>query len=428
MKLLRSAFVRACVAALLWLAAHYANAESNALVQAAQRGDLAAVQALLKAGASPSKSRNDTSAATQAELPVNAKGPYGMTALLHAAQANDLSMAQALLKAGASANVANNYGITPLWLAATNHSAELVKLLLQFNADAKATLPHGETALMAAARAGSAEVIDLLVAAGANPNASETLQGETALMWAAADNHPDVIRALVKGGANLNAHSRALNLVAMNWVQVGMVSTTLPVGGWTAAMYAARQDAKAAIHILAELGANLDEQDEDGTTALQLALMNAHYDLAAAILEAGANPNLADRTGMTALYAAVGMVTHKRDTGRPAIPRSDTLQALDVVKLLLAQGANPNARLLSPTMGRHHDFSDFELGAGATVLMRAVKSNDLASMRLLLAAGADPRLATEKGLSAIDLAAGKGRSPANKVTQALLAEFANAKQ
>ncbi len=399
--------VTVAAASLLWLLANTACAAAGDLAKAAERSDLSTVRALLKASTAK----------------IDEPARDGMTALLYAAQANDVPMAEALLAAGADANLGNRYGITPLWLASINRSTAMAKLLLKFKADAKAALPHGETALMAAARAGSAEVIDLLIAAGANPNASELSQGETALMWAAAEDHPEAIRHLVKGGADINTHSRALKLAAMNWVQVGMVSTTLPVGGWTAAMYVARQDAKAALQALAELGANLDAQDEDGTTALQLALMNAHYDLSAALLARGANPNVADRTGMNALYEAVLMVSQRKDTGRPLMPRVDTLKAIDLVRLMLAKGVDVNARLKSPTIGRHHDFADGELGAGATILMRAVKSNDLESMRLLLAAGADPTIKTDKGLSAFDLAEGKGRSPANKAAQALLAEL-----
>src|SRR5690606_35131813 len=98
-------------------------------------------------------------------------------------------------------------------------------------------------------------------------------------------------------GADLDRHSFPLNLPAMEWEQVGMVSTTLPVGGWTAAMYAARQNAAEAMAALIELGADLDAQDADGTTALGLAIINEHYDLAATLLEAGADPTIVDRTG-----------------------------------------------------------------------------------------------------------------------------------
>lgn len=175
----------------------------------------------------------------------------------------------------------------------------------------------------------------------------------------------------------------------MNWEQTGMVSTVLPVGGWTALMYAARQNAADAALALAEVGADLDAQDADGTTALQFAIMNAHYDLAGKLLEAGANPNVADRSGTTALFVAVDMVTLGREIGRPERPSFDVLGAVDVIKAALAHGADPDAPLTGPTIPRHHGFPDRSLSAGATALMRAAKSHDLESMRVLLEAGAN---------------------------------------
>ena len=115
--------------------------------------------------------------------------------------------------------------------------------------------------------------------------------GETALIWAAAENHGDAIRALVAGGANPDQQAKPLDLAPMDWVQIGMVSTILPVGGWSPLMYAARENAPDAARALAEVGANLDLRDQDGTTALGFAIMNRHYDLAALLLEAGDPPS-----------------------------------------------------------------------------------------------------------------------------------------
>jgi len=332
--------------------------------------------------------------------------PDGMTALHWAVRANQEDVVALLVKAGADPNAANRYGITPLWLAATNGSAKVVRLLLQAGANAAAGLPHGETALMAAARAGEPESIRLLLAAGANPNASENSQGETALIWAAAENHAEAIRLLITAGADPNLHSKTLELPRMDWAQVGMVSTVLPRGGFTALMYAARQDAQDAARTLAENGAKLDEQDPDGATALQLAIINQHYNMAALLLEKGANPNVADNTGMAALYAAVDMDDFRADIGRPVRLIPDRLRALDVVRLALAHRADPNARLRKPILDRHHGFGDRALGEGATPLMRAVRTNDVEAMNVLLDAGADPRLTMANGSNVITLLAG----------------------
>jgi uncharacterized protein len=415
-----SQVLSALVGSVLSLSAEMAFATSSGLVDSAQQGDRAAVQAVLKRRAEP----------------VDQAGRDGMTALLWAVQADDLAMAKALLKAKANPDLPNRYGITPLWMAALNRSPEMVKLLLKSGANARATLPNGETALMIAGRAGDPVTIRLLLEAGADANASESLLGETALMWAASENHPDAIHALVKGGADIDRHSRVLQLAEMNWDQVGMVSTTLPSGSWTAAMYAARQNSAEAMAALIALGANLDEQDGDGTTALSLAIMNEHYDLAATLLEAGADPKVADHTGTDALFGAVEMVTFRPDVGRPPRPSADRLKAKDIVGLALKHGANPNARLVKPTIGRHHAFSDRSLGEGATPLMKAAKGGDLETMRMLLVAGADPALKLAKGdVTVFDIAAGKvatgaalvgGRGTkgaANEAMQNLLKEF-----
>jgi len=327
------------------------------------------------------------------------------TTLADAVLANDEKAVLALLGKGADPKVANRYGITPLWLAATNGSASVTKLLLKAGADPKATLPHGETALMAAARTGEPETIKLLLEAGSDPNAKETSQGETALMWAAAENHPEAIRALIRGGADPNAHGKGLDLAPMKWMQVGMVDTLLPRGGFTAIMYAARQDAKDAIRALAESGADLNTQDADGATALQFAIINQHYDAAALLLEKGANPNVSDNTGMTSVYAALDMISFRSDIGRPARPSLDKLNAMDVFRLTLKHGGDPNAQLRKAIIGRHHGFGDNTLGAGATALMRAVKANDLDVMRTLLDAGANPSLGMANGSNPLMLVA-----------------------
>lgn len=322
-----------------------------------------------------------------------------------AVQSNDEQAVTAQLKKGANPNTPNQYGITPLWLAATNGSASMVRTLLKAGADAKATLPHGENALMAAARTGEPETIKALLNAGADPNAKETGQGETALMWAAAENHAEAIAALIKGGADPNAHGKKLDLAPMKWMNVGMVDTMLPAGGFTALHYAARQNAQDAAQALADNGADLNAQDADGATAIQIAIINLHYDLAATLIEKGASPNVQDNTGMTAIYALVDMAGFRSDIGRPAQPRHDKLNAIDVLKIALAHGGNPNLQQKKAILGRHHGFGDNSLGDGATPLMRAIKGNDFDTMKILLDAGANPSLGLANGQTPVFLIA-----------------------
>jgi ankyrin repeat protein len=174
-------------------------------------------------------------------------------------------------------------------------------------------------------------------------------------------------------------------------------------------MYAARQGSVEAARALAESGAHLNLADPDGTTALELAILNGHFDTAAMLAENGADPNIADSAGMAALYAAVDTNTLGEIYGRPARKSTDKLSALDLVPILLAHGANPNAALKSPTLNRAHTPGEPSLGEGTTPLMRAAKNGDTAAIRVLMAHGADAGLKQKNGTTALMLASGVGR-------------------
>jgi len=137
--------------------------------------------------------------------------------------------------------------------------------------------------------------------------------------------------------------------------------------------------------------------------------MNAHYDTAIAILEAGADPNITDKAGMAALYAAVDMSSLGEVYGMPPRKVNDTLKPTDVMSRLIAKGAVVDALLKSPTLQRNHTPGEGQLGAGTTPLMRAARNGDFAAMQILLAAGADPTLKQPRGTTALMMASGLGR-------------------
>jgi len=358
------------------------------LIDAVKTGDAARVRAVLK---------QQPAALKQSEAD-------GTTALHWAVRADDAEMVRVLLMAGADVSAATREGITPLALAAINGSAAMTDTLLKAGAKPNVALPEGETILMTAARTGQPDVVKLLLKAGADLNARENWFGEDALMWAAAENHAAAVRVLVEAGADVNARSRALDVPRRRNGQ-----SILPLGSWTPLMYAARQGAHDSLGALIEAGADLNLVDPDGATALVVAIINANYDEAALLVEKGANPNIGDKeANMAALYAAVDMHRLAIGHGRPNTKPSGELDAVDVIKRLLAKGADPNAPLKAPLMQRHHTAGDRALGDGSTPFMRAAKSGDVAVMRLLLAAGADPLQKQPTQATALMLAAGLG--------------------
>ena len=387
--MLKQCALMLCLAvATAWPASIVASA---AIADAAKEGNRAQVQALLGQHAD-----------------VNAAQSDGMTALHWAARNDDLALAQLLIGAHANASAADRYGITPLTLAATNGSARMLEMLLAAGADANAALPQGETVLMTAAHTGNVEAVKVLLAHHADVNAKEKTLGETALMWAAAENHAAAVSALISADANINARSTVLGLTPFKWVTSGMVSTTLPRGGWTPLMYAARQNSFEAARALVDGHADLNQTDPDGSTPLMIAIINAHFDLANMLVDKGADVNLADETGMTALYAAVDMHTLGAMLSRPAPKLIDNLTSADLVKALLVHGADPNLRLKKPLIGRHHNGGDASLSEGTTALMRAAKANDLPVMKMLLDAGASPFITQKDHTTVVMIAAGGG--------------------
>jgi ankyrin repeat protein len=385
----KGAAVRGWCAALMVCAAVSVSAAASSfpLIDAVKAGDRTRVRALVK----------QRSELTRAEAD-------GTTALHWAVRADDAELVRMLLSAGADVRAATREGITPLALAAINGSVVITDTLLKAGAKPDVALPEGETILMTAARTGQPDVVKLLLKAGADLNARENWYGETALMWAAAENHADAVRVLVEAGADLNARSRLLEVPRRRNGQ-----SILPLGNWTPAMYAARQGAHDSLRALIEAGADLNQVDPDGATALVIAIINANFDEAALLAEKGADPNIGDKEAkMAALYAAVDMHRLAIGHGRPNTKPSGELGAIDLIKILLAKGANPNARLAAPLMQRHHTAGDRALGDGSTPFMRAAKSGDVEVMRLLMAAGADPLITQPNQATALMLAAGSG--------------------
>jgi ankyrin repeat protein len=355
------------------------------LVDAVRRGDRAVAHAELQKGAD-----------------ANAVEPDGTTALHWAAYRNDAEIAEALIRAGARVEATNRYGVRPLSLASQGGYAAIVKILLAAGADPNVALASGETALMAAARSGSVAAVEALVARGAAVDARESARSQTALMWAAAEGHADVVRALARAGASVRVRSKS---------------------GFTPLLFAAREGHIQAVGALLDVGARLDEslaassvesaggvvreQKEANLDAFLLATGNAHFELAAYLLDRGASPNAAPR-GWTALHQ-VSWVRKMGEAGSndPPPQGSGNMTSLEFVKKLVAKGGDVNASVASRRLPVGSSGLNF---TGATPFFLAARTADVELMRVLLAAGANPRTPTAAGTTPLMVAAGVGSS------------------
>ena len=440
--------------ALVWAGADLRlGAASSDVADAAMRGDLAAVRSLV---------------AKKAD--VNAPQGDGATAVHWAVYRGNKELLDVLLRAGANPTLANRAGSTPLWLASINGDAAIISALLAAGADANERLPLGRTPLMAASRTGNVEAMTALIDRGADVNAKETLRGTTPLMWAADEGHETAVQLLVRRGADFKARSnpatrgrgpalgkandprkavaaqgaavaagRGLDLGQLNAIANGRGAAPQgrrgggtgaagraggtndgdddaggnpfrrpePTDGGelTALVYAARSNDLETVKVLLEAGADINQVTGYGWSPLLVATQNRYYKLAAYLLERGADPNLPNKGGWTPLYLA----TDNRNIENGDYPvRKGDMDHLDFIKLLIDKGANVNARVKDSTETRTVFTNQWLDENGATAFLRASQSGDLELMKLLLARGADPKIATVLGVTALHVAAGIG--------------------
>jgi len=378
---------RLCAGVVVWSVLAVASvgeaAEVDAgLIAAIRASDDTAVRAAVDGGADVTAAESD-----------------GTTPLHWAAHANHPSIVATLLEAGAEPSATNRYGVAPIALAVVNGNAPIVELLLDAGIDANTTLAEGESVLMTAARTGALEVVKLLLDHGADANGVEAWRGQTALMWAAAEGHARVIPTLLSAGADVTARSHR---------------------GWTALLFAVRQGQIDVVQTLLEAGVDVEESlpvanetqrggtsaeaQATGLNAFLLAAANAHYELAALLVDRGADVNVASR-GWTALH----QVSWLRKAGiagsnNPAPRGSGALTSLEFVKKIVAAGADVNARVTRrPPAG----ITSLNF-VGGTPFLLAARTADAPLMRLLAELGADPLLPNEDKTTPLMVAAGVG--------------------
>jgi len=361
-----------------------------------------------------------------AQTGADASALDGSTPLHQAVRQNDLKTVDALIKKGADVKAATRYGVTPIGLAALNANAAILRRLLDAGADPNTATAGGETALMTAARTGNTDAVTLLLDRRANVNAKDPVRAQTALMWAVTDNHPDVMKLLVARGADVRAQT-TINTPRGEYVaaRAGGASGTgiirqraLPTkdGGMSPLLFAVRDGNVAMTRLLLELGADINQASGNHTSPLLIALLNGQVGLATELLEKGADPNLADDYHRGALFAAIEQRNFNHD--KYPFLYSDGRDPLDLIKALLAKGANPNLRTdTTPVHGLMQFDGSWVNFDGQTPFIRAALSGDIEVMRLLLQHGADPNLATNQGSTALMAAAGINWIPAQTFTR-----------
>ena len=350
-------------------AAALASGAEPALIDAVKTEDRLRIERLLADGAD-----------------VNAPHGDGATALHWAAHRDLADVAALLIRNGADVDAADDHGVTPLALACLNASESMVGLLLDAEADPNVATTSGVTPLMTAARVGDAGVVRRLLEAGADPTVAEAVRGQTALMWAVAENHTPAAAVLL---------------------EVGGGATTRSANGFTPLLFAAQQGNVEVARLLLAAGADVEEAAPEGiagdtnarvlfregseASALLVAIDSGQADVARFLLERGADPNH-DGAGRTPLHSAV----------QQELPA--------VVAALIAAGADPDARLEKPlplvSRRIRQDNGLTPTTVGSTPFLLAASFGDVASMRLLIDAGADPFLTTDDGTTALMVAAG----------------------
>jgi ankyrin repeat protein len=340
---------------------------------------------------------------------VNATAADGATALMYAAANNDLELVRALIKAGANVKLSNQFGSSAITEAAIIGSAPILDALLKAGADPNYKTPNGETPLMTAARSGKVDAAKVLLAAGADVNAKETWGEQSALMWAAADSQADMVKFLASNGANLNDHGK-VNQWARKIIQEPRPKD-LNKGGFTPLHYAAREGCADCVKNLLAAGADPDSEDPDRETPVLLALENMHFDTAAVLIQGGADLDKWDLFGRSPVYMAADVSTlpMKGNGAMAVLPSTDKLTALDIGRMLLEKGANPNIQLKRRPPYRdvpQDRGGDTMLAQGATPLLRAARAGDAKFVALLLEYKALVDLPSKEGITPLMAAAG----------------------
>jgi len=400
--------VRGLAVLALILAAGAATPLEAPVADAAERGDLEEVRALLRQGADVNTAQSD-----------------GMTALHWAARNNDVEIVKTLLYAGATFRATTRLGgYTPLHLASRGGHTEAAELILAAGADPDVFTSTGVTALHFAADADAAGVIEALAAHGGDLDARDSFAERTPLMFAAVRGADAAVSALLDSGADISLVTRVKDYEVIDRnlraeqrqrarvraaaeepeeeeeVSEASASPVPPQGqqprnpaqgaqarqpgnpaqqaapgqpepeepatppaeppvraltsaqqigkqgGFGALHYAAREGHRSTAALLLDRGADINHLTEgDQSSPMLVAVINGNYDLGRDLLERGADPNLVSDDGAGPLFATLNIEWSLRTWyPQPQAFRQQETDYLEFMRLLLDAGADPNQR------------------------------------------------------------------------------------
>jgi ankyrin repeat protein len=338
-----------------------------------------------------------------------------------ASRTGNVEAIRVLLEAGADVNARETLrGTTPLMWAADEGHAPALQVLIEHGADIKARSnpaprgrgpalgkandPRKAVAAQGAALARGAAAPDLgqLNALGRGGDAAAAGGGRGGRGGRGGAGRGGGAAAGRGGADDVNNDGDDAAVAA----GIGRRGGGAADGGQiTPLVYAARANSLESVKALLAAGADVNQTSGYGWSPLLTATQNRYYKLAAYLIERGANVNLANTGGWSPLYLA----TDNRNIENGDYPvRKPDMDHLEFIRLLLDKGADVNHRVRDSSETRTVFTNQWLDENGATAFLRASQSGDIELMKLLLARGADPKIATTLGVTALHVAAGIG--------------------
>lgn len=320
----------------------------------------------------------------------NASNDSGVTSLMYAATEEDEVLMHLLMRHGAELDQRDGCGQTALIYACANEQLSAVKILLQAKANVNIQCNDGMTALMHAVSNGTLEIVHILLDAGADPNIVSH-DGWSALHQACSSSvAPPMLQLLLQfeGDPNLTSSTTPLLHTVLTTYDIHFPPDLL--------------DLQEKIQRLVDAGAEIDVQNNTGTTALMLATRQGLINIVSLLLKHGADPNIQAHSGHSAMHEAC--ISHDG--------------SLEILKALVKAGGNPNVSLLdngiTPLVVAHgsrfREGIQLLLDAGAEpnstsiALHHAICAGSIRMTQSLLDIGADILFCNKDGLNALDIA------------------------